>query len=85
MAGQGPGRGSQDAPEAPAHLNRFFPRRVDLVHHHRGIIVDFLGGFFAPRERPRAEARGRACSCSRALQAPMWEVNAWGPPGAIRL
>ncbi len=60
-------------PEAVIHLvNRHFSKMIEVIHYHRGIIVDFLGdailAFFDPLEDPLGPVVGRALGCALQMQ-----------------
>lgn len=60
-------------------LNHYFGRMIDVIHEHKGIIVDFYGDgvlvFFDPHEGPVAPAAERAVRCSLAMQRSMVRLN----------
>lgn len=60
-------------------LNHYFGRMIDVIHEHKGIIVDFYGDgvlvFFDPHDGPVAPAAARAVQCSLAMQRSMARLN----------
>jgi class 3 adenylate cyclase len=68
------------SPEATIHLiNRHFSRMIEVIHRHRGIIVDFLGdavlAFFDPLDGPLAPVVRQAVQCGLEMQAAQEEAN----------
>ncbi|MEW6388595.1 MAG: adenylate/guanylate cyclase domain-containing protein [Thermodesulfobacteriota bacterium] len=71
------------SPEATISLvNGYFSRMIEIIHRHRGIIVDFLGDailvFFDPLDGPLGPALQNALKCALEMQGAMAEVNASG-------
>ncbi len=68
------------SPEATIYLiNRHFSRMIEVIHQHRGIIVDFLGdavlAFFDPLDGPLAPVVRAAVQCGLEMQTAQEEVN----------
>lgn len=69
------------SPEATITLvNRFFSRMVEVIHLHRGIIVDFYGdgllAFFEPfQDEDLGQCIDRGRRCALEMQAAMQELN----------
>jgi class 3 adenylate cyclase len=68
------------SPEATINiLNRYFSRMIDVIQHHRGIIVDFFGDavlvFFDPLEGPIEGVVRRAIQCALEMQEAMAGFN----------
>jgi class 3 adenylate cyclase len=69
------------SPEGTIHLlNRHFSRMIDVIHRHRGIIVDFLGdailAFFDPLDGPLDPKVRQAVVCALEMQAAVEAENA---------
>jgi class 3 adenylate cyclase len=60
-------------------LNHYFSHMIEVVHRHKGIIVDFCGdgllAFFDPHDGPVLPAAARALQCSLAMQKSMYELK----------
>jgi adenylate cyclase len=68
------------SPEATIYLiNRHFSQMIEVIHRHRGIIVDFLGdsmlAFFDPLDGPLAPVVRQAMQCGLEMQAAQEEAN----------
>jgi class 3 adenylate cyclase len=60
-------------------LNHYFSHMIEVVHRHKGIIVDFYGdgllAFFDPHDGPVLPAAARALQCSLAMQNSMHKLK----------
>lgn len=72
------------SPEATIHLlNRHFSRMIEVIHRHRGIIVDFLGdavlAFFDPLDGPLTPVVRQAVQCGLEMQDAQETANRGEP------
>jgi class 3 adenylate cyclase len=71
------------SPEETIRLvNRFFSGMIEVIHRHRGIIVDFFGdgllAFFDPVDGPLAPLTRQAVACALEMQEAMEDINTSG-------
>ncbi len=63
-------------------VNRFFSEMIEVIHRHRGIIVDFFGdgilAFFDPVEGPLPPVMQQAAACALEMQEAMEDINTYG-------
>jgi adenylate cyclase len=69
------------SPEATLYLiNRHFSSMIEIIHRHRGIIVDFLGdavlAFFDPLDGPLTPVVRQAVGCALEMQTAQAAINA---------
>lgn len=71
------------SPEATIRLiNRFFSQMIEVIHRHKGIIVDFYGdgllAFFEPLGQNLDHCVVQGLHCAQEMQLAMGEINASG-------